>query len=164
LHKVGLVSEERMEGLRRKHGSEDYRRATPMMRGVLVKAVGETASAAYVPTLAQWVATGGDLELVWGEGDTVASLAGTEAALANHVGGAALGNRPPARVTVVPTAGHLINKDMAAELRAAALRHQPSASTPSWPLPSSPLTSGTGAAAAQRPPAPSSAPNRDVEP
>ena len=47
LHRVGLLSGRQMEGLRRKYGSDDYRRASDVMRGVLVKAVGETASGAY---------------------------------------------------------------------------------------------------------------------
>ena len=51
------------------------------MRGVLVKAVGETAGAAYMPPLRAWAADGGALELVWWERDPEASLAGVLAGL-----------------------------------------------------------------------------------
>ena len=76
LHRAGIVSDDRMEQLRRSHGSDEYKRASPIMRGVLVKAVGETASAAYMPPLRQWAANGGVLELVWWERDPEASLDG----------------------------------------------------------------------------------------
>ena len=48
----GSSPKHRMERLRQKYGSEDYRRASQIMRGVLVKAVAETAQAAYVPAAA----------------------------------------------------------------------------------------------------------------
>jgi hypothetical protein len=118
LHRVGLLSGRQMEGLRRKYGSDDYRRASDVMRGVLVKAVGETASGAYVPILRRWVATGGSLELVWGAGDQVASLLGAQAELAGPPA-------VPAGVTVVPGAGHLITPALASQLRAVLLRCQP---------------------------------------
>ena len=76
LNRVGFVPEKRMEQLRQKHGSDDYRQASPVMRGVLVKAASETASAAYVPSLRAWASVGGPVELVWGERDEQASFAG----------------------------------------------------------------------------------------
>ena len=117
LHGAGLVGDERMEQLRRKYGSEDYRRASEVMRGVLVKAVTETAGAAYMPALGAWALEGGALELVWGERDDAASLAGVRAALAGPPA-------VPANVTVVPGAGHLITGALVEEVRSAVLRHQ----------------------------------------
>ncbi len=119
LHRAGLVSGDGMERLRQKHGSEDYRRASQMMRGVLVKAVAETASAAYVPSVRSWATAGGALELVWGEHDNAASRAGLKAALEG------LPATAPVRITVVTGAGHLMTPPVAAEVRAALLRHQP---------------------------------------
>ena len=117
LHRAGIVSDDRMEQLRRSHGSEDYRRATPVMRGVLVKAVGETATAAYMPPLRQWVGDGGVLELVWWEQDPEASLDGV---LGN------LDGMSSPRTTVVPGPGHLVSRAMVGEVRAALERHRPS--------------------------------------
>ena len=119
LRRAGLLPEARMEQLRQKYGSEDYRRASRTMRGVLVKAVAETAASAYVPSVRSWAAAGRALELVWGEQDTVTSRAGLEAAL----GG--LPPSAPVRTTVVPAAGHLMTPPVAAEVRAAVVRHQP---------------------------------------
>ncbi len=104
-----------MEQLRHKHGSSDYRSATPTMRGVLVKAVSETANAAYMPPLRAWAEAGNPVELVWGENDREASLAGVRAGLEGV---------ESEHVTVVPGAGHLIGPQMASEVRAAILRHR----------------------------------------
>ncbi len=41
LHRQGVVNDERMEKLRRRRGSDDYRNATGVMRDVLVIAVNE---------------------------------------------------------------------------------------------------------------------------
>jgi pimeloyl-ACP methyl ester carboxylesterase len=105
-----------MEQLRREHGSSDYRNASPTMRGVLVKAVNETAGAAYMPLLRAWAGAGKPVELVWGEDDKEASLAGVTTLLE----GAA-----SVHVTVVPGEGHLIGPQLASEVRAAVLRHRP---------------------------------------
>jgi pimeloyl-ACP methyl ester carboxylesterase len=115
LNRAGLVSEKRMEQLRREHGSSDYRNASPTMRGVLVKAVNETASAAYMPPLRAWAGAGNPVELVWGDDDKVASLAGVKAGLDGVAS---------VRATVVPGAGHLIGPQLASEVRAAVLRHR----------------------------------------
>jgi hypothetical protein len=105
-----------MEQLRRSHGSAEYKRASPVMRGVLVKAVGETATAAYMPELRQWAANGGILELVWWERDPEASLEGVLTGLDGV---------PSPRTTVVPGSGHLVTREMVGEVRAALERHQP---------------------------------------
>jgi pimeloyl-ACP methyl ester carboxylesterase len=115
LHRARLVSDERMEQLRRKHGSSDYRNASPTMRGVLVKAVNETASAAYIPPLRAWAGAGNPVELVWGEDDKVAPLAGVRERLEGVAS---------VQVTVVPGAGHLIGPQLASEARAAILRQR----------------------------------------
>jgi len=116
LSRAGLVSQERMEQLRRDHGSSDYRNASPTMRGVLVKAVNETASAAYMPPLREWARAGKPVELVWGEDDKEAPLAGVWAGLEGVAS---------VRITVVPGAAHLIGPQLASEVRAAILRHRP---------------------------------------
>lgn len=115
LHRRRLLSDARMEALRHRHGSQDYRQATPVMRGVLVKSVGETASCAYAPVLTAWAAGGGRLALVWGEDDGVASLEGTLSSLAQA--GVA-----PAEKTVVAGAGHLLGPSMYGALREALAR------------------------------------------
>ncbi len=118
LHRAGLVPEDRMERLRQKYGSQDYRNASRMMRGVLVKAVAETARAAYVPAARSWAGGGRPLDLVWGEHDKVTSMAGCRAALEG------LPATAPVRITVVPGAGHLLTAPLVEEVRAALFRHQ----------------------------------------
>lgn len=117
LSSAGLVSKGRMEALRHRYGSEDYRAASPTMRAVLVKAVAETASGAYIPALAAFLERGGALELVFGELDQAASLEGLRAWLAQR---ADLAGR--ARTTVVPGAGHLISPSVAEAVREALCR------------------------------------------
>jgi pimeloyl-ACP methyl ester carboxylesterase len=119
LNRAGLVPEDRMERLRQRYGSADYRRASPMMRGVLVKAVAETAQAAYMPSVLSWARAGRPLELVWGEQDDVASPAGCRAALQGLAGTTSV------RTTLVPGAAHLMTPPLAAEVRAALVRHRP---------------------------------------
>jgi pimeloyl-ACP methyl ester carboxylesterase len=76
LHRRGVVSDRRMEDLRRRHGSSDYRAATGVMRGVLVRAVNES----YADQLAALTCR---VELVWGEDDDQAPLGVAEAAMAH---------------------------------------------------------------------------------
>lgn len=66
-HRVGLISDSRMEAERRKRGSADYRAATGIMRDIFVKVVNES----YAQQLA---AISCPVELVWGEADTEAPL------------------------------------------------------------------------------------------
>lgn len=63
----GLVSESRMEKLRQRYGSEDYRRASGVMRSVLVRVVNES----YEEDLPRITCP---VELVWGSSDTAAPL------------------------------------------------------------------------------------------
>jgi pimeloyl-ACP methyl ester carboxylesterase len=65
LHARRLLSDERMEGLRRRYGSSDYANAVGVMRGVHVKAVNETYED-------QLRAIKQPVELVWGDDDTAA--------------------------------------------------------------------------------------------
>ncbi len=106
LHRLGLVSDERMEAARRRHGSRDYPAASPLMRQVLVHAVNET----YEEPLAQ---VSCPTELLWGERDTEVPVAVAEAA-------ARIATR--ARLTVVPGAGHLLPVTHPGEVRAAVER------------------------------------------
>lgn len=63
----GLISQTRMEAVRRRYGSSDYQRATGIMREIFVKVVnedyGEQLSAIRIP-----------FELVWGSADTAAPV------------------------------------------------------------------------------------------
>ena len=109
LHARRLLSEDRMEQLRQKYGSEDYRLATGVMRAVHVRAVNETYEE-------QLRLVRGPVELVWGDNDTAAPLAVAEEAaklLAD------------ARLTVLPGAGHLTPLTEPAALTAALERHKP---------------------------------------
>jgi pimeloyl-ACP methyl ester carboxylesterase len=67
LHKKGLLGDDRMEELRRSHGSADYRNApSPLMRDVLVKVTNEDYED-------QLRSTTCPVELVYGENDTAAA-------------------------------------------------------------------------------------------
>jgi pimeloyl-ACP methyl ester carboxylesterase len=116
LNRIGFLPGRQMEQLRQRHGSDDYRQASPVMRGVLVKAVSETASAAYVPLLRTWASAGRPVDLVWGERDSQASFAGVSSRLDGV---------ESATTSVVPGTGHLMQGNLAAAVRAALLRHQP---------------------------------------
>jgi len=94
--KLGLISETRMEELRNRYGSTDYRAAQGVMRGVLVKAIGEDyfadASTVRAP-----------VTLVWGEKDEPAPLRGAQKSLEYF---------PQAILRVVPGAGHLLEGNL----------------------------------------------------
>jgi pimeloyl-ACP methyl ester carboxylesterase len=108
LHRRGVVSDARMEALRRSRGSDDYRNSTGVMRRVLVIAVNEH----YEGVLPRVVCP---VELVWGDDDTAAPLSVAERAVSRFGGEAAL--------TIVPGAGHLTPLTAAPALRAALDRH-----------------------------------------
>ncbi len=103
LHRRGLLGDSTMERWRQRYGSADYRAATGVMRDVLVKVVNENYDddlrRLHVP-----------VELVWGDDDTAAALAGARS-VADEL--------PDARLTVVPGAGHLTPSSATKELRAA---------------------------------------------
>lgn len=103
-----LVSEERLEGLRRRYGSDDYRQASGVMRGVLVRALREEQEAAYDDSLA---ALSCPLELVWGGEDSV-----VPPAVAERIASAV---SVPVASTIVPAAGHLTPLEIPGQLRRA---------------------------------------------
>jgi pimeloyl-ACP methyl ester carboxylesterase len=109
LHQRGLVGDARMEALRQKHGSADYRAAQGVMRDVFVRVVNES----YEDQLA---AVRCPVELVWGDDDTEAPIAVAEQAA---------GLLADATLTRLPGAGHMTPLTAAGDLRAALLRHQP---------------------------------------
>jgi pimeloyl-ACP methyl ester carboxylesterase len=87
----GLVSGARIEKLRGRYGSEDYRRASGVMRSVLVRVVNES----YEQDLPRITCP---VELVWGSNDTAAPL---------PVARQACGLLPNARLEVIEGAGHM---------------------------------------------------------
>jgi pimeloyl-ACP methyl ester carboxylesterase len=111
LRRVGVVSDARMETLRHRHGSADYRAATGTMREVLVKSIAEDGQ--YDAALAGF---DGPVELVWGVDDTAATVAGARATLESCAAG-----------NLIELAGvdHFTPQKAPDELRAAVLRHAP---------------------------------------
>ncbi|MDP9181491.1 MAG: alpha/beta hydrolase, partial [Actinomycetota bacterium] len=102
-HRLGLLSEERMEAERRKHGSADYRAAQGVMRGTLVKLVNED----YRDLLPQVKSR---VTMVWGAHDTAAPLS-----MAQEAAGLLAG----ATLKVSDTSGHLLDDGLVALLREA---------------------------------------------
>jgi pimeloyl-ACP methyl ester carboxylesterase len=90
LHRVGLLGEGRMEALRQRYGSPDYRSSTGVMRDVFVRVLAEDYrdAVAGVPC---------PVDLVWGAADTEAPL---------EVAERAVGLFPSARLTVLDKVGH----------------------------------------------------------
>lgn len=111
LNRAGVISDERIERRKRRSGSEDYRRASGVMRDVLVKAVNET----YEVPLGRYP---GPVELVWGEQDDQVPVGVAKAATAVC--------RQPS-LTLVPTAGHFLPLEAPEALMDAVRRHQPPA-------------------------------------
>jgi pimeloyl-ACP methyl ester carboxylesterase len=106
LHRWGLVSDERMEEARQRHGSADYRAARGIMRDVFVRLVQER----YDDDLDKLHCP---VEFVWGDDDADVPVAVAEAAVAKV---------PGARLTLCPGAGHLIPLTAPDALRAAVER------------------------------------------
>ena len=107
MHRLGIVSDQRMEERRRRAGSDDYRAATGVMRDVLVRSIGETNSGLYRGALDRVRCP---VDLVWGEHDKAAPLSVAEEA-EGAVDGAVL--------TVVAEVGHLTPTEAPDALRAA---------------------------------------------
>lgn len=101
LHAIGLLGDARMERLRQRYGSADYRAAQGVMRDVLVRAVNES----YEKDLA---ALSCPVEMVWGATDTAATVAVAEEAA---------GLTARAHLTVLPEVGHLTPLSAPAALR-----------------------------------------------
>jgi pimeloyl-ACP methyl ester carboxylesterase len=106
-HRVGLVSDERMERLKRSRGSADYRAATGVMRDVLVTVVNES----YEDPLSRLRCP---VRLVWGEADGEVPVEVARRALEVLTTAGA-----DARLEVVPGVGHLVPVEAPAALRAA---------------------------------------------
>jgi len=103
---LGVVSAERMDALRQRFGSADYRTATGVMREVLVRVVNER----YEEALA---ATRCPVDLVWGEDDQIAPVEAARSVAQ------LLGAR--ARLIELPGAGHMTPLSEPGSLRAAVL-------------------------------------------
>lgn len=68
LHRARLVSDDRLEAARRRHGSPDYRNAEGILRDVLVRLLAENLE----PEVRRLTCP---VQLVWGENDSAAPLA-----------------------------------------------------------------------------------------
>ncbi len=103
LHRVGIVSDQRMEAIRQRRGSADYRAAQGVMRQVLVRAVSSDDED-------QLRAITCPVVLVWGDDDQDAVLAVAESArsMLAH-----------ADLIVCPGAGHLTPRTVPDVLRGA---------------------------------------------
>lgn len=108
LNQAGLYSDERMNALRQKYGSEDYKVAQGVMREIFVKVVNETYED-------QLRAVRCPLALVWGADDTAAPLPMAEEAAAMV---------PGATLTALPGVGHMTPIQAPDALRAALERHR----------------------------------------
>ena len=103
MHKYGLVSDERMEALKRSRGSADYRAATGVMRDILVKVVNES----YESHMAQIECS---VSLVWGANDSEVPVVVAERAIEIF---------PDASLTVLGEVGHMVPTQASDQLRAA---------------------------------------------
>jgi pimeloyl-ACP methyl ester carboxylesterase len=105
---LGLIPESRLEAARQKHGSSDYRNASGVMRGVLVKSVSET----YEPQLAAMRAARVPSRFIWGAGDTAAPVEAARVA-------AELAGAPTP--TVLEGSAHLLDPALSTAIHAATL-------------------------------------------
>ncbi len=105
LHRMGLLGEARLEAMRNRHGSADYRAAQGVMRGVLVRLLAEQ----YGDDIA---AIGCPVDLVWGERDTEVPV---------EVAVRAQPMFPSATLLTLPGVGHLTPTEAPAQLRRAIL-------------------------------------------
>ena len=108
MSRFGVLSAGRMEALRERYGSADYRASTGVMRGVLVRALAEEREAAYTPALR---ALSCPVELVWGEDDAVVPVA-----VAQRIS-AELSEAP--EITILTSVGHLTPTEAPGALRSA---------------------------------------------
>jgi len=103
LRRAHLISGARMEAVRRRYGSDDYRHATGIMRDVLVRSLAEEYGAQLDAIVCPTV-------LVWGACDTAAPLAMAERAVARLANG---------RLEVRPEVGHMTPLEDPGALRSA---------------------------------------------
>ncbi len=109
LGRLGLLGEARLEAVRQRYGSEDYRRAQGVLRASLVRLVNED----YREALEALAGAPWPIELVWGERDTAAPPWVAEEIRAVV---------PQARLTVLPGVGHLVPLECPGALPAAVAR------------------------------------------
>lgn len=103
LAKSGLVSDDRLEAMRQRYGSADYRAASGVMRDVLVRVLAED----YSPAISRLTCP---VELVWGDDDSAAPLCVAER-VRDEI--------PGAHLVVCAGAGHLTPLTVPGELRSA---------------------------------------------
>ena len=101
LHRLGLVNDERMEQVRHRYGSRDYRAARGVMRQVLVEVLGES----YEKELSLLDCP---VDLVWGADDDEVPVDVAEAALKLLLDG---------QLTVLPGIGHQVPRQAPEQLR-----------------------------------------------
>ena len=111
LHRMGLVGDDRMEALRQRYGSPDYRAAKGVVRDVFVALMAET----YDDDMA---AVSCPVDLVWGADDDQVPL---------EVAERAVGLFPNATLSVLPGVGHLTPTEDPAALRRVVLAGLPGA-------------------------------------
>lgn len=108
-HRMGLLSDDRLQHLRIKYGSSDYRAAQGVMRSVLVKLMTETYDA-------QLRALDVPVELVWGDDDKDVPLPVAEQVI---------GTLRHGSLSVCPGAGHLVPLTAPSKLRELIEQHRP---------------------------------------
>jgi pimeloyl-ACP methyl ester carboxylesterase len=109
LHDLGVISDRRMESLRNKHGSPDYRAAQGVMRQVFVRLLSEQ----YGTVLEQLTLP---VTLLWGADDTEVPV---------EVAQRATTLLSSSQLIVRPGAGHLTPTEIPTDLRAAILDGSP---------------------------------------
>jgi pimeloyl-ACP methyl ester carboxylesterase len=105
LNRVGLIGDDRMEGMRKKYGSADYRAASGVMRDVLVKLLAER----YDDSLSEIDCP---VELLWGEQDSEVPV---------EVAVRAQAMLQKATLRVLSDVGHLLPTESPLELRRSVL-------------------------------------------
>ena len=101
LHRMGLVGEDRLDAMRERYGSPDYRAAQGVMRAVFVRILAEQYGD-------QMAAVTCPVDLVWGEDDTEVPL---------EVATRAQGVFADARLVTLPGVGHLTPTEAPGPLR-----------------------------------------------
>ncbi|MDQ1365289.1 MAG: hypothetical protein QOE57_1331, partial [Acidimicrobiaceae bacterium] len=148
LRRAGLLGEARVEQLRQKYGSEDYRRATGVMRGVLVRSVNESYEAALS-------AFPGPIELIWGADDDQTPVSVAKAAQASC---------RQSNLVVIPGVGHFLPRDRPDALIDALRVHQPAPPVDPPAEPAEPAEPAPPAEPEPAPPGESAPPAEPAEP
>jgi len=103
LHRAGIVSAQALESARQKYGSQDYRRASGVMREILVRVIAED----YLDDATR---VSCPVTMVWGEGDKPAPVGAAKRALEFF---------PQATLRVVSGAEHLLEGTLEQEVASA---------------------------------------------